>query len=538
MRFGYRRTASAAAALLSLATVVAGQKICKPKVDSAKLQADITEENLMKNLQVLNDLAYANGGNRAFGLPGNQATVDYIFDRVSNVPGTKAWKQEFGALFNLVTSIKLSIAGADTYVYGLTYSPSTSEEGITADLVLGPEGAAGCDLANYSGLDVAGKIVLVDRFRCPTGGTLAGRVLPASKAGAAAVIVYSDVETKVTAGSLSAPSSEFRPAGFINRVDGLAAKARIQAGEKVSVHFQQTQLLEERKTHNIFVETEDGDPNSVIVLGAHHDSVQAGPGINDDASGSSLLIELFHALTKYRTKNKVRFAWWAAEENGLVGSKHYCNSLEAAEINKILAYLVSAIGNPHSITSRRSVTAKLTLDNTELRHASSRTDRSVGQRRPHVRQRCPQGVRGHPADLPGSLCGAGRRGHPPRPDQRLRLRLLLADPEQALWLPADGHPADRGPVLPPGVRQHHQHPAGAAAPQRARRRAPAHRPLAQRHLAHPQDPGGREQAGRGEEEDPDAHLYAAGGPPGHGRDSHGLWPRHLKMVQGRPYAAI
>ncbi|KAL8297750.1 hypothetical protein RB600_002665 [Gaeumannomyces tritici] len=339
MRFGYRRTASAAAALLSLATVVAGQKVCKPKVDSAKLQADITEENLMKNLQVLNDIAYANGGNRAFGLPGNQATIDYIFDRVSNVPGTKAWKQELGALFNYVASIKLTIAGADTYVYGLTYSPSTSEEGITADLVLGPEGAAGCDAANYSGLDVAGKIVLIDRFRCPTSGTLAGRVLAASKAGAAAVIVYTDVDTKVTAGSLGAPSNDFRSAGLINRVDGLAAKARLEAGEKISVYFQQTQLFEERKTHNIFVETEDGDPNNVIVLGAHHDSVQAGPGINDDASGSSILIELFHALTKYRTKNKVRFAWWAAEENGLVGSNHYCTSLEAAEINKILAYL-------------------------------------------------------------------------------------------------------------------------------------------------------------------------------------------------------
>lgn len=66
------------------------------------------------------------------------------------------------------------------------------------------------------------------------------------------------------------------------------------------------------------------------------------------ASGSSLLIELFHAFTKYKANNKVRFAWWAAEENGLVGSKHYCNTLEAAEVNKILAYLVSATRNPRS----------------------------------------------------------------------------------------------------------------------------------------------------------------------------------------------
>lgn len=44
-------------------------------------------------------------------------------------------------------------------------------------------------------------------------------------------------------------------------------------------------------------------------------------------------------MTKYRTKNRVRFAWWGAEENGLLGSKYYCSNLEAPEINQILAYL-------------------------------------------------------------------------------------------------------------------------------------------------------------------------------------------------------
>lgn len=275
--------AKAATVLLSVAGVASSQKVCKPKVDSAKLQADITIENLMKNLQVLNDLAYANGGNRAFGLPGNVATVDYIFDRVSGVPGTRAWKQEFGAQFAQVQSLSIKFNGENVGpAYGLTYSPSTSAEGIEAEIVVGPEGAAGCDPANYAGLDVSGKIVLVDRFRCPTGGTLAGRVLPAAQNGAIGVLVYNDVTTQVTAGSLGSPSDEFVPAAFINRVDGLAAKDRIAAGETLTAFFQQTQVVEERKTYNVFVETEDGDPDNTIVLGAHHDSVQAGPGINDD----------------------------------------------------------------------------------------------------------------------------------------------------------------------------------------------------------------------------------------------------------------
>lgn len=271
----------AATALLSAANVVTAK--CKPKIDSAKLQADITIENLMKNLEVLNDIAYANGGNRAFGLPGSEASVDYIFDRVSGVEGTKAWKQEFTALFAQVQSLTIKINGeAVERAYGLTYSPSTSEAGITAEVVVGPAGAAGCDASSYADLDVEGKIVLVDRFRCPTGGTLAGRVLPAARSGAIGVLVYNDVDTPVTAGSLGSPSDEFVPAAFINRSIGLATAERIESGETVEVFFQQTQTVEDRKTHNVFVETEDGDPDNTIVLGAHLDSVQAGPGINDD----------------------------------------------------------------------------------------------------------------------------------------------------------------------------------------------------------------------------------------------------------------
>lgn len=82
--------------------------------------------------------------------------------------------------------------------------------------------------------------------------------------------------------------------------------------------------------------------------------MQAGAGINDDGkiprsarnqcltilgSGSALLLELSKAVLKYTTKTKVRFAWWGAEENGLVGSKYYCSNLEVSEINRILAYL-------------------------------------------------------------------------------------------------------------------------------------------------------------------------------------------------------
>ncbi|KAK0650037.1 hypothetical protein B0T16DRAFT_326164 [Cercophora newfieldiana] len=311
----------------------------RPRIDSKKLQGDITTEGLMANLVALNNIALDNGGNRAFGLPGYQASVDYVYQKVSNIPHTKPWKQSFSGLFNRIESLDLRIDGEPIYVSGLTYSPSTAKEGLAAEVVHGPEGISGCNDTSYKDLDVSGKVVLIQRWRCDTGGTLAGRMVPAARAGAAAVIIYNDAEANVTGGTLSAQSPDHVPGGFINLADGLKIKERLAAGDRVQAYFQQTQIVEQRKTENVFVETEGGDAENVIVLGAHLDSVQAGAGINDDGSGTSLLLELSRAASRYQTKNKVRFAWWGAEENGLLGSKHYCSSLNATEANSILAYL-------------------------------------------------------------------------------------------------------------------------------------------------------------------------------------------------------
>lgn len=211
---------------------------------------------------------------------------------------------------------------------------------MTAPLVLGVFGPEGCTNEAYNGLDVEGKIVLVQRGTCPDGTTLAGRLRPAAAAGAAGVIIYSDLPTMVTGGSLSAPNPDaFVPGAYINKDDGEALRARIEAGEAVEAYFQQTQSIETRITQNVFTETKDGDPTNVIMLGAHLDSVQAGPGINDDGSGTSLILEVKTALEKFKVKNKVRFAWWGAEENGLLGSKYYTQNLNATAANNILTYL-------------------------------------------------------------------------------------------------------------------------------------------------------------------------------------------------------
>ena len=103
-------------------------------------------------------------------------------------------------------------------------------------------------------------------------------------------------------------------------------------------------------TKNVIAETRGGDPNSVIVVGAHLDSVGTGPGINDNGSGSAGILELARKLQAFKLQHKVRFVWFSAEESGLLGSEAYVASLPAAERAKIKAMLnFDMIGSPNFV---------------------------------------------------------------------------------------------------------------------------------------------------------------------------------------------
>ncbi|KZL79870.1 peptidase family m28 [Colletotrichum incanum] len=324
------------------ACAVQVRQASKPLVDSISFQEQITNENLEANLIRLNDIATTNGGNRAFGYPGYDASVDYIWSRISAVDGAKVWKQEFSAVFSSELRANLTVNGEKLAIYGLSESPFTPAIGITADLVAGPEGIAACEAVSYADLDVNGKIVLVREALCPgyRDGYHAGVMKPAAAAGAAAVVVINDFYLNLTAGTLGpADDGTYVPTGFVNQYIANPLKARLDAGETLTATFWEDQFVDRRVTQNVFAETEGGDENNVIVLGAHLDSVAWGPGINDNGSGTSLLLELFLALTKYSTNNKIRFAFWGAEERGLIGSRFYVNNLSATESSSILAYL-------------------------------------------------------------------------------------------------------------------------------------------------------------------------------------------------------
>ncbi|MFI7220024.1 M28 family peptidase [Micromonospora maritima] len=101
---------------------------------------------------------------------------------------------------------------------------------------------------------------------------------------------------------------------------------------------------------NLIAEWPQGPADQVVMFGAHLDSVSAGPGINDNGSGSATLLEnaLVLAAQNPTMTKRVRFAWWNGEEQGLQGSKYYVNQLSSTQRGYIKGYYnFDMVGSPN-----------------------------------------------------------------------------------------------------------------------------------------------------------------------------------------------
>jgi Zn-dependent M28 family amino/carboxypeptidase len=139
-------------------------------------------------------------------------------------------------------------------------------------------------------------------------------------------------------GTLRAPKSV--PVVLASFAVGQELADAAQAGD-VPVHVATSTISETRQTYNVLADSKGGDPTRTIVAGSHLDSVVEGPGINDNGSGSSQDLEIAEELSNVlkKPKNRIRFAFWGAEEKGLLGAEHYVDSLTEAERDNIMANL-------------------------------------------------------------------------------------------------------------------------------------------------------------------------------------------------------
>ncbi|EOO02312.1 putative aminopeptidase y protein [Phaeoacremonium minimum UCRPA7] len=328
------------AASVLLATICVATNPLTPD----KVEADLKTDELRRVLRALDKIGRDNGGTRAFGTPGYKASVDYVLERAQTRFGKEmdTYVQPFNFTYDETLEIYVhGPEGEDVFVISPQYNPPTPlPDGIEAPLINTPvndETGSMCLPEQWEGIDATGKLALVKRGICD----VSTKLKLAKAHGALGVILYNqNPGTDYATPTLGAENIGLLiPVGIIPLDVATGWIARLEAGETLVVTLLVDSISEDRETWNIISETKEGNPDSVVMLGAHLDSVQEGPGINDDGSGTAALLEIMGSVKKYKGfPNKIRFAWWAAEESGLVGSYYYTEHLTEDEADKIKYY--------------------------------------------------------------------------------------------------------------------------------------------------------------------------------------------------------
>ncbi len=341
-----------AGSLLAAAPAQAAPPGCDNRNNNSirKLTDCVTLEGVREHLVAFQGIADANGGTRASGTPGYDASADYIADQARRA-GLVVTEQEFEFPFfqelapgTLAQVSPTPTSYPATEVFTGTYSGAGDVTGTVqaVDIVNpptpAPSSTSGCEAADFAGF-TAGNIALLQRGTCD----FAVKARNAEAAGAVAAIIFNEGQpgrTDPFGGTLGAPGIEI-PVVFTSFATGTALNG-------TTARVTTDTVSENRKTSNVFAETRRGSRDSVLMVGAHLDSVIAGPGINDNGSGSAAILEVAQLISKARTEQTIRFAWWGAEELGLLGSEYYVENLPQAERDEITAYLnFDMVGSPN-----------------------------------------------------------------------------------------------------------------------------------------------------------------------------------------------
>lgn len=304
------------------------------------LSERVSTDAMMAHLSKLQEIADDNDGNRASGTPGYAASVAYVADALRS-KGFEVQLPEFELRLPFADAPTVTVGGAEFAAKPLEYTIGTPPEGVSGPL-LGArvEDTPGCTATDYDGLPVTGAVVLVDRGQCP----FAAKQAAAAERGALALIVANNIDGEQSSATLGRDTPVRIPVISVSKADG--ARMRAHPGETT---IKLNAGVRTMKTRNIIAQTKTGSTADVVMVGGHLDSVPAGPGINDNGSGVAAVLETALQLgSSPDVPNAVRFAFWGAEEVGLLGSANYVQSLDVGALKDIALYLnVDMIASPN-----------------------------------------------------------------------------------------------------------------------------------------------------------------------------------------------
>ncbi len=333
-----------------------------------KLLECVTLEGVRAHQAAFQAIANANGGTRAAATPGYDASVDYVVEKLQ-AAGYRVERHQFD--FTVaepvrqltptvathatggVTGSALGTVTAQVTPVDINLTPprantsgchgAFTEAAVGAPLTAAPPGGVN-DFAGF----VAGRIALVQRGGC----SFSLKVANAQTAGAAAVILFNQGDTPARSVTLTNITAVPPAGSAFTTINVPVVGTSFAAGESLAQPgTTATVAVVNKPQTNVIAEMRGREEDNVVMAGAHLDSVPAGPGINDNGSGSAAILETALMMAKVKPLwNTLRFAWWGAEESGLIGSTAYVNDLSQAERDRIALYLnYDMVGSPNYV---------------------------------------------------------------------------------------------------------------------------------------------------------------------------------------------
>lgn len=325
-----------------------------------KKVGQISVREVRKHQQQLQRIADQNNGTRVAGSSGYDQSAHYVKEQLERA-GYDVDLQEFDFIaFTQLGPSTLQQTAPGTVVYeeDVDYAVmSQTDAGDVSGAVTGVDLAltdqeastSGCEPEDFADFP-AGNIALMQRGAC----SFQDKAENAAAAGAVGAIIFNQGNTpereELFGGTLSSEYQGGIPVVSASFTLGSEFEATAGLVLNMAVDTERTPTT----TSNVLAERPGGAPSDamVIVVGAHLDSVDEGPGINDNGSGSAVNLAIALKIAKYdiHTDNRIRFAWWGAEESGLIGSQYYVDNLSKEALAEIALNLnFDMVGSPNFV---------------------------------------------------------------------------------------------------------------------------------------------------------------------------------------------
>ena len=303
-----------------------------PVQNAGQLLACIRRASLWQRLSHFQEIANDNPVNghpsRDTGTAGYLASVNYVASLMRSA-GYKVTIQRYTYQALVPAGSPVLGTAAAEYAFDRDWFAARGSAPGNVSAPVQPPAGGGCADRDFSRFQ-RGNVALIQRAPC----SLSTQVENAQRAGAAAAIVYAAPDGAPYEGRLLQPAA-IPVAGVAAYRVGAELLAQYRSGTPPRVHFAIAMKSRSGPDYNLIADSPYGDPNRVVVVDAHLDSIY-GAGMLDNASGSTSALEAALNIAKTPTHNHLRFIWFGGEELGLLGSLYYVYHLPQADLKRIV----------------------------------------------------------------------------------------------------------------------------------------------------------------------------------------------------------